>query len=370
MKTRKRLLFICLGNICRSPAAQAVMEKMIDDRKMTDRFEVDSAGIGGWHIGQLGDQRMRRMVASRGYSMTHHARQFDADSDFDRFDLILTMDDENYRIITRMARNDHDRAKVKPLTQFMTKHEGVDEIPDPYYGGERDFAWALDLIEDGCSGLLDTLTWKPRLIILDFDGTIGDTNQIITQTMQQTLQEMHLDVKSAEECSRTIGLPLQQCFSALMPMTDETAAKCAEVYRRIFAERCANYHIPVFPHVVETLRRWHREGILLTIASSRCHASLQNFVDDLGLADVFALLLGADDVKRAKPDPWPVTHTLHILGVEAKDALVVGDMSFDIIMGDRAGCKTCGVTYGNGTREELIAAGADRVVDRFDDIAD
>lgn len=102
-KDKTNLLFICLGNICRSPAAHAVMQKMVDERGLGDTFEIDSAGIGDWHVGQLPDRRMREHGSRRGYRFDHRARQFDPHEDFARFDHIIVMDEENYRNVTGRA---------------------------------------------------------------------------------------------------------------------------------------------------------------------------------------------------------------------------------------------------------------------------
>ena len=368
-----RILFICLGNICRSTAAQGVMQQMVDDAGVASQFSIDSAGIGGWHVGQLADPRMRAHARQRGYELTHRARQFDAHNDFDSFDMIVTMDDDNYRQIVGMARTESDKQKVVKMADYLTFHRGVTAVPDPYYGGDRDFEYALDLIEDGCRGLLQRLSdkngaSKPRLVILDFDGTMADTNALITNTMQATLRELHLPEQSREACATTIGLPLEKCFSALIPMNEEMENQCAAVYRRIFKATCAEAHVQLFPHVLATLRQLHDNGILLSIASSRSHASLQHFVDDLQLNGLFGFVLGGNEVERAKPDPEPVLITLSHFQVSPEETLVVGDMTYDILMGRRAGCRTCGVSYGNGSRQELLDAGADRVVDDFADI--
>lgn len=155
-KQNKRLLFICLGNICRSPAAEGVMKAMVKQCGREADFTIDSAGIGSWHVGQLPDSRMRRCGQQRGYNFDSRARQF-TKSDFSRFDLIIVMDSDNYRTIVSMANSDDDKAKVHLLTEWMTLHKGATSVPDPYYGDERDFNYALDLIEDGCDGLLKTL---------------------------------------------------------------------------------------------------------------------------------------------------------------------------------------------------------------------
>lgn len=157
MNRTTKLLFICLGNICRSPAANAIMQKYVDEAGLSDKFEIDSAGIGPWHVGQLPDKRMREHGARRGYRIDHIARQFDATKDFDRFDYIIVMDEDNYRNITRQARNDDDRKKVIRMADYFIKWKGRTSVPDPYYGDGEDFELALDLIEDGCKGLLARL---------------------------------------------------------------------------------------------------------------------------------------------------------------------------------------------------------------------
>lgn len=209
---------------------------------------------------------------------------------------------------------------------------------------------------------------RKRLVILDFDGTLGDTNGIITKSMQATLAAMGLPQRSPEACSKVIGLPLAACFSTLLPISQQQAEACAQTYRRIFAENNQPGLVPLFPHVRETMAELHRQGVSLSIASSRNRGSLQQFVEDLGLHSYISFVLGADDVTKAKPDPQPVLLTLTHYGMQPDEALVVGDMSFDILMGRRAGCDTCGVTYGNGNREELLQAGATHVIDDFQEL--
>ena len=204
-----------------------------------------------------------------------------------------------------------------------------------------------------------------KLIILDFDGTLADTRGLIVKTMQQTLDVLGLEPRTDEQCAAMIGLPLKQAFTDLLPMKDEMGEQCVETYRRIFNENNALYVIPTFPNVLETLHHFHEKGYTLTIASSRSNRSLMEFVNDMHLNDVIPYVLGAEDVARAKPHPDPVLQTLDTFGCKAEDALVVGDTWYDIEMGRRAGVRTCGVTYGNGSREELMRAGADFLVDDF-----
>ena len=150
------LLFICLGNICRSPAAEGVMRSMVHDAGRDDEFFIDSAGIGNWHVGQLPDARMRSRGALRGYNFNNHARQLCV-ADFDRFDMLLVMDHDNYRIVCEKAPNDEARSKVHMLTDHLVNHPEADVVPDPYYGSTADFDYALDLVEDACQHLLDSL---------------------------------------------------------------------------------------------------------------------------------------------------------------------------------------------------------------------
>ena len=207
-----------------------------------------------------------------------------------------------------------------------------------------------------------------KLIIFDFDGTLADTRGLIVKTMKQTLDALGLESRTDDQCAAMIGLPLKQAFTHLIPMDDEMGEQCVETYRRIFNENNALYVIPTFPNVMETLRRLHGQGYILTIASSRSHRSLMEFVNNMHLNEVIPYVLGAEDVVRAKPHPDPVLQTLGVFGCKPEDALVVGDTWYDIEMGRRAGVRTCGVTYGNGYREELINAGADVLIDDFGEL--
>lgn len=156
---KQRLLFVCLGNICRSPAAEGIMQQLVDDRGLSDRFHIESAAIGPWHIGDLPDSRMRRCGNKHGYNFNSRAQQLDS-SYFDRFDLIIGMDHENIRAITAKARNEEDRKKIRLMADYLRHHPSQPTIPDPYYGVERDFELVIELLEDACEGLLDSLIRK------------------------------------------------------------------------------------------------------------------------------------------------------------------------------------------------------------------
>lgn len=208
-----------------------------------------------------------------------------------------------------------------------------------------------------------------KLIIFDFDGTLGDTRRNIVTTMQMTIAELGLSGRTDDECASKIGLPLDGCFEALYPdEAKETIQLCAETYRRIFQENLLTMKPQVFPKVKETLSMLKEQGYTLTIASSRWHKSLSELTHDLDIAEFISYLVGADDVEKAKPNPEPVIKTLAAMGADASQTLVVGDMNVDILMGLNAGAMTCGVTYGNGTRKELEDAGANYIINSIDEL--
>ena len=173
-KKKIALLFICLGNICRSPAAHAIMQRDVDEAGLSDRFFIDSAGIGPWHVGDLPDRRMRQHGAQRGLDISHIARQFNAKSDFRTFDRIVVMDEDNYRAVASKAMSEADRRKIIRMSDYLLDHPGAHSVPDPYYGDCSDFELALDLIEDGCRHLLAAIINKEEKRIKKEDGLAVD----------------------------------------------------------------------------------------------------------------------------------------------------------------------------------------------------
>ena len=235
-----------------------------------------------------------------------------------------------------------------------------------------------------------------KYIIFDFDGTIGDSQSLIVKTLQDTMRARNLEVKSEEACAKTIGLRLDEAFVALYGMSDEEGLACAATYREIFLDNKKTMIVQPFPHVIETLRELHRRGYILGMASSRNHCSLDGYVKQMQLEDIFSSIVAGDDVEHVKPAPDMVFKALgEMLGMknpgasaedvlnpgasaedvlnpvtsaeDVKDVLaetlVVGDMNFDVDMAHNAGCKACAVTYGNGTREQL--ASAEFIIDDF-----
>ncbi len=153
--TSYQLLFVCLGNICRSPAAENVMNHLLAQANLRDRIQCDSAGTSSFHIGSPPDRRMQAAAQRRGIAMQGRARQFQRE-DFERFDLIIAMDRANYRDILYLDPQGAYADKVKMMCDFCQRF-GDREVPDPYYGGEAGFEYVLDLLEDACAGLLNSL---------------------------------------------------------------------------------------------------------------------------------------------------------------------------------------------------------------------
>jgi protein-tyrosine phosphatase len=150
---KKKILFVCLGNICRSPAAEGVMSSLIKKEGLEDSILVDSAGTLGYHIGEEADARMKEHAEKRGYELTSISRKFNPQKDFDEFDYIVTMDNSNYKDIYRLDTDHKHKDKIFKMAKFINRHN-VNEVPDPYYEGPEGFEFVLDIIENGCEELL------------------------------------------------------------------------------------------------------------------------------------------------------------------------------------------------------------------------
>ncbi len=153
----QKLLFVCLGNICRSPAAEGVFLHLLAQRGLSDQFVVDSAGTGGWHVGAPPDRRMQAAATRRGINLPSRARQISID-DLGSFDLVLTMDDANLSAVRSLAleAGPQATATIQPMLSYSRRFSET-EVPDPYYGGEAGFEHVLDLLEEACSNLLDDI---------------------------------------------------------------------------------------------------------------------------------------------------------------------------------------------------------------------
>ena len=153
----KKILFVCLGNICRSPAAEGIFKQKIKDRELENLFVVDSAGTGGWHVGNLADRRMREAALSRGIELTSRSRKIDH-NDLYEFDHILVMDKDNLNAVKSLIKDNTYpiNSKIKLILSYSKKSQ-LDEVPDPYYGGQNGFEKVLDLLDDAIDELIDSL---------------------------------------------------------------------------------------------------------------------------------------------------------------------------------------------------------------------
>ena len=152
---KKKILFVCLGNICRSPSAEGIMKEKVKAAGLEKFFEIDSAGMHGYHEGELPDSRMRTHASRRGYALVSRSRPVKTKDFFD-FDLIIGMDDSNISQLMQKAPDVESREKIHRMTDYCKKFSH-DHVPDPYYGGSSGFELVLDLLEDACEGLLEEL---------------------------------------------------------------------------------------------------------------------------------------------------------------------------------------------------------------------
>lgn len=158
-KGKVRVLFVCLGNICRSPAAEGIMKDVVERGGDASRWFIDSAGTGDYHIGDLPDHRMRAHAQRRGLNLTHHCRQV-RESDFDNFDIIIAMDASNERNLRRLAPTPEAEDKIMQMSCWFDDRINYDYVPDPYYEGAEGFELVLDLLENACANMYKALSAK------------------------------------------------------------------------------------------------------------------------------------------------------------------------------------------------------------------
>ncbi len=153
-----KILFVCMGNICRSPSGEAVMNKLVKRAGLENEIECDSAGTIAYHEGEPADARMKRHAISRGYRLTSISRKF-KEIDFENFDYIIAMDESNYNDLHSFDYSKKYENKIFMMTDF-TKNGNYREVPDPYYSGPEGFELVLDILEDACAGLLEEIKTK------------------------------------------------------------------------------------------------------------------------------------------------------------------------------------------------------------------
>lgn len=152
---RRRILFVCLGNICRSPAAEIVFRQQAADAGRSEEFHIDSAGTIGHHQGSPPDPRMSEALKRQGFTVSGRARRIEPE-DLETFDLIVTMDESNLADVRRLDPGGKFHPKIRPFVSFCREHDDL-RVPDPYYGGQRGFDHVIELLKDGCAGILDEL---------------------------------------------------------------------------------------------------------------------------------------------------------------------------------------------------------------------
>lgn len=208
-----------------------------------------------------------------------------------------------------------------------------------------------------------------KLAIFDFDGTIADTREAIIIAKQETMRLHNLPVLDDAACAATIGYTAKAGFQRLYPnMPDALADACTATYRRLFEEKKKTIPPKLFPGMIETLEALAEKGITCTIATARNQASCHEMLDGLGVKKYFSYILCGESTRNLKPHPEAVLKTLTDLEYKPEEAVVIGDMPMDIGMGKGAGVTTCGVTYGNASRETLLEAGADFVIDEIGEL--
>lgn len=206
-----------------------------------------------------------------------------------------------------------------------------------------------------------------KSVLFDFDGTLADTAQGIVETLRESFVQLGLPVPTKDAMVATIGRPLWKAFQTLGNMTDDEAFQAVEIYRRLFME----YEIPnirMFPDVETMLEQLAQRGIRMAIVTSRDRLSLDLILQNNGIDKYFETVVTVNDHLTPKPAPDMVLALLERMDIEATETLVVGDTTFDIEMGNRAGCKTCAVTWGNHSRELLQSARPDMIIDDLDSI--
>lgn len=204
-------------------------------------------------------------------------------------------------------------------------------------------------------------------IIFDFDGTLADTNQGVVLMIEEMLRQMHLPVTSPEHITRQIGLPLREAVRIGGNVPENRVDEAVETYIALF-DSVGIQASRLFPETNIVLKTLHENGITLSIATSRERRSTEMIIASKEIVNLFSCFVSADMSLKAKPAPDMVLYIMDLLKAKKEEILVVGDTTFDIQMGNEAGVRTCGVTYGNHTAQMLDEAGADFIVDSLSEI--
>ena len=214
-------------------------------------------------------------------------------------------------------------------------------------------------------GISVSFSLKRQLVAWDFDGTIADTRRGIVRTMTETFRQLGYPIPTPEAICQTIGLPLIVSIAQLARIEGDKLNTAITLYKDIF-EQVGNEGVTLFPTVLDKMRRQHEQGKFVAIATSRGHESVSNFCKQLGLSPYVDYIVAAEDVMVHKPNPAPIHLLCQMANVHPDQTTVIGDTTFDILMGRNAHVKqTIGVSWGNHSCQQLIKAGATYVVDAF-----
>lgn len=206
-----------------------------------------------------------------------------------------------------------------------------------------------------------------KAILFDFDGTLVDSAPGIVKTMEQTFLSMGVAVPGEDAMRATIGLPLNKALKMLGSLSDEDAQKATDLYRDLFPTYEVGY-VTVFPQVINTLTRLKDEGIRMAVVTSRDITSFKLIAERHGLSPFFETAMTAADGHKPKPAPDMVLALLERMNLKSEDALVVGDTTFDIEMGNAAGCRTTAVTFGYHSKAKLLTANPTATINSFSEL--
>ena len=202
-----------------------------------------------------------------------------------------------------------------------------------------------------------------KIIIFDFDGTLGDTQSVILKSFKEAVVKAGYEEPTEEACAAVIGLAIDDCFKVILKCDDEEAARLSDIYQNdVFPKNVKTFKVNPFPYVIETLTRLKSMGYVMTIATSRAKESALSLIPLSGVGQFISDVVTPQDVAKGKPEPDMALRILDKYHAESTETFVVGDAPFDILMGKNACCKTCAVTYGNGKLEDLIKAKPDFLI--------
>jgi len=210
-----------------------------------------------------------------------------------------------------------------------------------------------------------------KTIIFDFDGTLGDTQAVVIMSFKETVVKAGYPEPTDAECARIIGLAIDDCFKTMLGCDDMEAGRLSDIYKNdVFPKNIQSFKVKPFPGVIEILRQLKEKGFTIAIATSRGKESAEELIPLSGVGQYVSLIVTPQDVEKGKPAPDTALKILEECYANPEETFVVGDAPFDILMGKNACCKTCAVTYGNGSVEDLKKTKPDYIIDDIRKIMD